>query len=267
MGELDFGLTPNVWRPSLVPYPSTGEDQGFAGGSTTVTQETFNYGNINDPPVPSGGWQLIQNPFSSAKITSVIRTTTSTSTIKALTDYIPAQASHWMVFIVGTVDRVSGVGGIGVTASVADALAGTALTSAVTASAPNPVNHIDFVMQFRLIQEGVLSGNASETSSYVDANGVTKNQRKSVRIYQNEINYVVWVDDSGGGNNGSVTPSSQGGAPSIISDFANPIPHATWLTFYNKGALAMLEGWAVNVQMNVTANTTASLVNVYTYWM
>jgi hypothetical protein len=45
MGELDYGLTPNVWRPLLVPDYSTGNDQGVSGGTITTTTETFTYAN------------------------------------------------------------------------------------------------------------------------------------------------------------------------------------------------------------------------------
>jgi hypothetical protein len=57
MGELDYGITPNVWRPLLVPDYNTGNDQGSLGATQqTVTETTTTEEIISGDLV---GWQKV----------------------------------------------------------------------------------------------------------------------------------------------------------------------------------------------------------------
>jgi hypothetical protein len=95
VGFNDYGTTPNVWRPSDVPYPNTGDDTGVgqqpngSGLGQEVTTTTTN--ESNSPIMP--GWNLLADMRTNgtASITNV--------TVGTVTIPLNFGILHWVVFL------------------------------------------------------------------------------------------------------------------------------------------------------------------------
>ena len=103
MGSNDYGRTPNVWQPSEVPNPNTGNDYGVGqaaqfGPTTTTTTTEFGY-------PPSRGWNtIVRNTTTIQKNPSIDGTTLVFDTFrlnsKLYTDYLLITA--WSIEYIAT---------------------------------------------------------------------------------------------------------------------------------------------------------------------
>jgi hypothetical protein len=138
MGDLDFGLTPNVWRPSgaggITPDYSSGFDQGSFGQSAQTVTENFTYVNQFN-----GRWRKI--PTLSHQGGTDVPSDGAWHGIVRF--YVPIAASQVLVVAGGLLQRASG-GGMRFNYRIKHTVSGSVITTvngnvalATTAAANN----------------------------------------------------------------------------------------------------------------------------------